>query len=99
MGNRLNVLKGKNKYKQEDICKALNISKKTLYNYENGMTSIPADKLIEFSKLYKCSIDYILGIKKYTTITVTDKSGEVVAVISDDIGIEHEGYKILFSED
>ncbi len=97
--NRLSALRKKKGFSQAYICNQLDISVKTLYNYESGNYPIPSDVLIKFSDLYKCSVDYMLGIKKHTTLTITDKKGEVVAVISDNESIEHADYIFLYSED
>lgn len=46
----------------------LHISLKGLYNYEHGKP-IPSDVLINMSRLYECTTDYLLGINNYNIIT------------------------------
>ena len=58
--NRLFILRKKQQKSQSEVIKAVNITQKTLYNYERGFSPIPSDKLIEFAKFYGCSTDYIL---------------------------------------
>lgn len=99
MSNKLTYLRKSSKYKQEYICEIIGISKKTLYNYERDKMPIPSNHLIGFANLFKVSTDYILGIKKYTSIIVNDDKGEVLAAILNNEIIEHTGISVLFAED
>lgn len=44
-----------------EVSKKLNINRETLRRYESGVREIPNDTLINASKLFNISIDYILG--------------------------------------
>lgn len=46
---------------QEEIAKMLKTTKQNYSRYENGKRQIPIDVLIELSRLYETSVDYILG--------------------------------------
>lgn len=58
--NRLYLLRKRFMLSQEEICYKLNITKRTLYNYEHCIKPIPSDKLIGFAEIYRCTTDYIL---------------------------------------
>lgn len=47
---------------QKEISKILNCSQQVYSNYELGQRDIPTYILIELSKFYNVSVDYILGI-------------------------------------
>ena len=47
---------------QTEISKILNCSQQVYSNYELGQRDIPTYILIELSKFYNVSVDYILGI-------------------------------------
>lgn len=47
---------------QKDIAKVLNISQCQYSLYENGIRSIPLEKLIMLAKYYDVSIDYLVGL-------------------------------------
>lgn len=83
---------------QSEVCKRVKISKKTYYNYVHS-DIIPSNKLIEFSKLFECSTDYLLGVSDYTHILVTDLDNNLFAVIDSKKVIEHSDCKIIFAED
>ena len=46
---------------QKQIADYLHIKQNTYSQYENGQRQIPIDMLIQLSKYYNTSIDYILG--------------------------------------
>ena len=64
--NRLYILRKARCMQQDEVCNALGILKRSLYNYEHCLTPVPSNKLIEFAKLYKCSIDHILYMEPVT---------------------------------
>ncbi len=97
--NRLRELREQRKLSQPFVCSKLGICQKTLYNYEHGIGSIPDRALIKLAELYGVSIDYLLGVKKYTTVTVSDSCGEVVAVVTNNEIIEHTGYTVTLAVD
>lgn len=60
---KLNIyeLRKKLNMKQDDVAKALSISRPTFSKYESGQHEPTFDILIELSKLFHASIDYMLG--------------------------------------
>lgn len=85
------------KISREDVCKYVGICLKTYYSYTVAQKPIPSDNLIKFSEILNCSIDYLLGIKKYTHITVTDNKGVLLADISQSKIIEHRNCKVILT--
>lgn len=97
MNNRLKALKQERRLKISEICEAVGISSRSYCKYQSGEWSIPSDTLCRFAEYFECSTDYILGIKNYTTITVTDNDGAVLASISQNEVIEHDSVKVVLS--
>lgn len=73
------------------------ICRKTYYLYTAQDKAIPSDKLVKLAEILKCSTDYLLGIKKYTHITITDNTGALLADISKNEIIEHKNCKVILS--
>ena len=48
---------------QVDIAKVLNITQCQYSLYENGLRSMPIEKLIILAKFYNVSVDYLLGLE------------------------------------
>lgn len=97
--NRIKELREKQGFNQSYVCSELGVSTKTLYNYEHSKVCIPDNVLVKLAELYGVSVDYLLGIKNYTTITVADGHGEVMAVIANNEIIERTGYTVVLTED
>ena len=62
MYQRIRDLREDRDLTQKQVAKILNCSQQVYSNYELGQRDIPTDILIQLSRLYKVSIDYILGI-------------------------------------
>ncbi|MBE6153650.1 MAG: helix-turn-helix transcriptional regulator [Firmicutes bacterium] len=61
MKKRLKEERIKHNLTQNQISKILNITQSHYASFENGRNVIPITRLIELSKLYKISIDYLMG--------------------------------------
>ncbi len=48
--------------KQKDLAEYLHIRQNTYSQYENGQRQIPIEVLIELSRYYNTSVDYLLGL-------------------------------------
>ncbi len=57
-------LREDNDLTQTDVAKILHISQRAYSHYETGSREIPIPFLIELSKYYNVSIDYLLGQTK-----------------------------------
>lgn len=68
MYERIRNLREDKDLSQEDIAKILNISQATYSRYESGKLDIPSAALIQLSRFYETSIDYLLGLtdEKYS---------------------------------
>ena len=62
MYKRLKDLREDNDYTQDFVAKYLKINRVVYNRYENGIREIPISLLIQLSRLYNVSIDYIVGI-------------------------------------
>ena len=47
---------------QKEIAEHLHVKQNTYSQYENGQRQIPIDLLIELSRFYGTSVDYLLGL-------------------------------------
>ena len=77
--NRFKELRIKNKLTQGYVAKKLNLTRQGYANYENGITQPPPDMLIKISKIYNCSVDYLLKNNlKNTTPLISDDDKEII---------------------
>lgn len=43
------------------LAEKLGVSEKTVSNWRNGRTEVPASKLLAMSRLFNCTVDYLLA--------------------------------------
>ena len=60
--NRIRDLREDNDMRQIELAKILNVSQAQYSRIETGENEITLDSLIRLAKLYKVSVDYILGL-------------------------------------
>ena len=53
----------KHQLSRDDMAKILGVSKRTISNWQGGVTELPLSKLLALAKLWKCTTDYLLGLK------------------------------------
>jgi transcriptional regulator with XRE-family HTH domain len=58
--NRIKELRTLNEIGQQDLAEKLNIGCATLSRYENCKAPVPSDILLDLSKIFACSTDYII---------------------------------------
>ena len=80
---RLKNLRVHNGLSQDDLAKKLNVSRQTIWRWENK--AIPdAMSLVELSKLYNVPIEYLLCTNEYSgnVIGLSEKSIEMLRLLS-----------------
>ena len=59
--NRLKQLRIKKNIKQQDLAQALNVTKQSVSNWENGKRLPNIEILIQLADYYNCSLDFLVG--------------------------------------
>ena len=63
IGNRIKILRKEYKLTQEELALKLGLKgKSSIANYEKGIISPSDDIKLQMSKLFNCSIDYLMGL-------------------------------------
>lgn len=63
IGNRIKILRKEFKLTQEELALKLGLKgKSSIANYEKGTISPSDDIKLQMSKLFNCSIDYLMGV-------------------------------------
>lgn len=58
----INAEMARNNLTNKSLAKNLGVAEKTVSNWRNGKSEIPASKLLAMSRLFHVSTDYLLGI-------------------------------------
>ena len=97
--NRLFELRTEANLSQRAIAKLLNISQGTYNNWENSNTQPSIEQLIELSRLFKVSVDYIIcNSDEYGFTDINDKiSDEQKFLLQLFDRLDHEGKTSLLN--
>lgn len=69
MRNRVRELRKEYGLLQDELAKKLNVSQQTISRIEKEENSLPAEILIDLSKFFNVSVDYILYLSDYRQTT------------------------------
>ncbi|MBU0502103.1 MAG: helix-turn-helix domain-containing protein, partial [Candidatus Margulisbacteria bacterium] len=73
LASRLKEMREKQEMSQEDVAKALNISRSAVSQIENAERSVSSLELTAFSRLFEVSTDYILGLEQEPQVILATK--------------------------
>ena len=59
-GEKLAMYRKQNNYTQEQLAELLGVSRQAISKWESNTAYPETEKLIKLSKLYECSLDYLL---------------------------------------
>ena len=65
---RLYELRKEHNMTQDKLGEHLNLTKQTICGYEKGVSEPGIDTLVVLSKLFDCSVDYLLGLSNLKKI-------------------------------
>ena len=64
IGKKIKELRDEQDLSQEELAKALNISRSTLANYEVSASQVPNDLIPLIAKHFGVTIDFLFGLKE-----------------------------------
>lgn len=68
---RIKQLRESKNLTQSDLAKKLNITRSAVNSWEMEISTPTAQNLVEMSKIFNVSVDYLLGLDKDNVIDVT----------------------------
>lgn len=95
MGVRLKELRKKAGYTQDDLARKTGVSKRTIQNWEDGVSSIKSDRLKTLCEIFDVDAPYLLGynnVKNETDIKVSvlDEALEKLRTINNMVSVESD---------
>lgn len=72
IGERIRLLREERNIIQEEVAKALNVTRETIARWENGTRDIKTDATMALAKFFNVTSDYLLGLSDYKTFENTD---------------------------
>lgn len=52
----------KHQMSRDELAKTLGVSKRTITNWQSGVTELPLSKLLTLADMWDCTTDYLLGL-------------------------------------
>lgn len=77
-GKRLKQLREERRMTQEELAKALDISKSTVSMYENDTRMPKPENMEAIADFFNVSIDFLYGKSDHTTLLLTEEEREVI---------------------
>lgn len=77
-GNKLKYLRTENGMTQQDLASSIGVTTVCIGNWERGIRKPTMDMLMSLSKVFKTSIDYLVGVQTYNTGHTTLTPGELL---------------------
>lgn len=81
ISERIKELREQNGYTQTTLAKELGLSRSAINAWEMGLSVPSTQYLVELSKLFRVSTDYILGLKKEEEIDISALKWEEKEII------------------
>ena len=93
--NRLKELRKEKALTQADLAELLEVTKLTISNWENGVSSIKSDRLKKLCEIFDVDVPYLLGyntVKNETNIKVSvlDEALEKLRTINNMLSVEND---------
>ena len=81
-GERLRALRKEKGYTQKVIAEKMNVSQNTVVRWENNYKFPTQNNLIQLSRIFHVSLDYLVGIERKRTIVVEQLTQEQITVLN-----------------
>jgi len=81
IGERIMILRERKGYTQKQLAQRLGISRNAVNLWEMSMSSPSMESLIELSKIFHVSTDYLLGLETEEKIDISDLTEEEKKII------------------
>ena len=70
LGERLTEQRLLRKLSQKDVAASVGVSVSVISNYERGERTPSVETLMSLAGLYRCSVDYLLGLEKAAGVSI-----------------------------
>lgn len=77
----IKMLREKNELTQVDLAKKLGVTRSSVNAWELGISSPSTQYLIELSKIFKVSVDYLLGLSQNSSLNLDGLTPEDIEIV------------------
>jgi len=83
LAEKIKTLREQNELTQSDLAKKMGLTRSAVNGWEMGLSVPSTPFIVELSKLFNVSTDYLLGMKSGATLNIDGLSEREAAVLSD----------------
>ena len=83
IAERIKMLRENKQLSQTALSKRLGITRSSINAWEMGISTPSTTYLVELSKIFHVSIDYLLGLDKNVSLDITGLDTEQVRILTD----------------
>lgn len=83
VAERIKMLRENLNISQQELAKKLSVTRASVSAWEMGISTPSTVYLVELSRIFHVSIDYLLGLEKHSTIDVTGLTTEQIRILTD----------------
>lgn len=83
IAERIKMLRENLNISQQELAKKLSVTRASVSAWEMGISTPSTVCLVELSRIFNVSIDYLLGLEKHLTIDVTGLTTEQIRILTD----------------
>ena len=82
-GEKIKKLREKHSMTQAELARQLNITRSSVNAWEIGVSIPSTPMLVELSKLFHVSTDYLLGLEQTSTLDISNLNEKEIQIIYD----------------
>lgn len=83
LASKIKLLREKQNYTQADLARKLGLTRSSINAWEMGLSVPSTNYIVELSKLFNVSADYLLGLDNTSTLQISGLSPKQVAVLTE----------------
>lgn len=80
--DRIKALRESRGWTQAELARRMNMTRNGINSWEQGLSMPSPQSLVDLSRLFSVSTDYLLGVEKHNTVNVTGLDEKDVALIA-----------------
>ena len=81
--DRIKELREKNNYTQSSLAKKLNVTRSSVNAWEMGISMPSTALIVELSKLFRVSTDYLLGLSENASLDISSLNDKEIMILYD----------------
>lgn len=83
VAERIKMLRENHNLSQVDLAKKLSVTRASVSAWEMGISAPSTAYLVELSRMFHVSTDYLLGLDEHLTLDVTGLDTEQIRILTD----------------